>query len=336
MKIDKVSVKKILFITLSNIGDVVLTLPVLRVLEREFPEADTTVMVGPNAREIFEGESSVSRIVVFNKQISLSKKIQLGLRLRRRGFDLVVDLRNSLFSLLIGARYSSPLLRRSYAYMHRKDKHLSVLASMGISIEDPPFSIFLTRDDKLHINSILNELGILPDDSIVAIAAGAKSHTKRWTITGFVRLCDRLNKEMGLKILLVGDDNDRAINQEIKDVGLREVYDLSGRTHIKELAYLLSLCKLLITNDSAPVHIASAVGLPAVAIFGPTDHRKYGPLFAESIVIRKALRCSPCEKALCRFDLECMKKITADEVFNAAKKILSKRKDSGLRIQDSD
>ncbi|MFH1867922.1 MAG: glycosyltransferase family 9 protein [Candidatus Omnitrophota bacterium] len=325
MKIDKSKVKKILLITLSNIGDVVLTLPVLRVIEREFPEADITVMVGPNAKEIFTGESSVSRIIVYNKHVSLSKKIQLGLRLRRRGFDMVVDLRNSLFQFLIGARYNSPLIKRSYSDIHRKDKHLKALASMGTSVDNPPFSIFLTRDDKLHINSVLNEFGILPDDNMVAMAAGSKSHTKRWATTGFLKLCDRLNKEMALKVILVGDDNDRAINKEIAAVGLKDVYDLSGRTNIRELAYLLSLCELLVTNDSAPVHIASAVGLPTVAIFGPTDPKKYGPLSDNSIVLVKGLRCSPCEKALCRFDLECMKKITADEVFNAAKEILQKK-----------
>jgi ADP-heptose:LPS heptosyltransferase len=319
---EKDKIKNILLITLSNIGDVVLTLPVLRVLEREFNGASITVMVGPAAKELFETEPAVSKIIVYDKHAGLFKRIELGLRLRRRGFDMVVDLRNSLFPLLIGARYNTPLIQRKTPNLHRKDKHLSRLSSLDISAANAPFSISFNRDDKLHANSILNEVGLLPDDNMVAIAAGAKSHIKRWTITGFIMLCDRLRKELGLKVLLVGDENDKLINRQILDVGLKEVYDLSGRTNLRELAYLLSLCKLLITNDSAPLHIASALNLPAVAIFGPTDYKKYGPLAANSIIIKKGLRCSPCERSLCRFNLECMKEISADEVFNAVKKIV--------------
>jgi len=322
MRIDRSKIKKILMITLSNIGDVVLTLPVLGVLKREFPEADITVMVGPNAEELFKADPSVSEIMVYNKHIPFPKKVELAFEMRRRGFDMVIDLRNSLFPLLIGPKYSTPLFRRAASHIHRKEKHLRALSAIGIPTDNAPFSIAIDRDDKLHCNSVLNEIGILPDDNMVAMAAGARSHIKQWTRTSFVRLADRLTKEAGLKILLIGDEIDSTVNEEIAGVGLKEVYDLSGRTNLRELAYLLSLCKLLITNDSAPMHIASAMSLPTVAIFGPTDHKKYAPLAANSIVIRKKLNCAPCEKAACRFDLECMKEVSAEEVFKAVKEIL--------------
>ena len=325
VKIEPEEVKKILIITLSNIGDVVLTLPVLGVLKREFPRAEITVMVGANAKELFEAEPAVSRTVIYDKKARFSKKIELGLMLRRRGFDLVVDLRNSLFPLLIGARHNTPLfVKRAGAHMHRKDKHLKRIAAMGIPVDNPPFSVSIARDDKLHVHSLLNQLGILPDDDLVAVAPGAKSHIKRWTTAGFIKVCDRLNKELGLKVLLIGDDSDRPINEQIRARGLRGAYDLSGRTSLRELAYLLSLCKLLITNDSAPLHIGSAVGIPTIAIFGPTDYKKYGPLSANSILVRKPLNCSPCQKALCRFNLECMKQVSVEEIFIAALEILSK------------
>jgi len=322
MKIDRSRIRRILLITLSNIGDVILTLPVLRVLEREFSDADITVLVGPSAEEIFEAEPAVSEVIRYNKHISLIKKLHLCLELRKKGFDLVVDLRDSFFPLLIGAPFSSSLLKRPNPKLHRKDKHLEKLATAGVLTENAPFSISFTRDDKLHVNALLSELGILPNDNMVAIAAGSKSHTKRWLSSGFIRLCDMLNKEMGLKVLLVGDESDKPINSEIIDVGLGAVFDISGRTNIRELAYLFSLCRLLITNDSAPVHLASAVSLPTLAIFGPTDPRKYGPLAPNSAVLKKDMRCSPCEKALCRFDLECMKEISANDVFKKAKDVL--------------
>jgi len=322
MRLDKNIIRRILLITLSNIGDVVLTLPVLRVLEREFPDANIDILVGPNGAEIFKGEPSVSKIIVYNKHASFSEKLNLSLAMRAEGFDLVVDLKDTIFPLIIGAPFSTSLFKRSDPKIHRKQKHLHKLSTAGVLAENAPFSITYTRDDKLHGNVLLNEIGILPEDKIVAIAAGSKSHTKRWVNSGFMRLSDMLNKELGLKVLLIGDENDKPINKEIADVGLNDIYDLSGRTNIRELAYLLSLCKLLITNDSAPLHIASAVSLPTIAIFGPTDPAKYGPLAPRSVVIRKDLRCSPCQKALCKYNHECMKEIAADDVFKVAKEIL--------------
>jgi len=325
VKVDKSRINSILLITLSNIGDVVLTIPVLRVLEREFPAADITVLAGPNTTDVFESDPAVSKVIAYNKHMSFSEKLRLVLSMRKKGFDLLVDLRNSLFPLLIGARYSTPLFKKGDPKIHRRDKHLQKLEAIGISISNAPFSIPFTRDDKLHVNAMLSELGILPDDNMIAIAAGAKSHTKRWPSCNFVRLCDRVTKELGVKALLVGDESDKAINEEIAGVGSKEVYDLSGRTNIRELAYLFSLCRLLVTNDSAPLHIASAVELPTIAIFGPTDHIKYGPLSTGSIVLKKGLKCSPCEKALCKFELECMREITADHVFSKAKDIYGKQ-----------
>lgn len=325
MKIDPKKIKKILMITLSNIGDVALTLPALGVLKREFPGADITVMVAASCKELFEAEPAVSRIVVYDKHIPFFKKVELGLKMRRLGFELVVDLRNSLFPLLTGARYNTPLfVERTDSHIHRMDKHLKRLSALGIPVDNAPFSVSMTRDDKLHVHSIFNELGILPDDDIAAVAPGAKSHIKRWATTGFIEVCGRLIREASLKVLLIGDDSDRAINEEIHAAGLKEVYDLSGRTNLRELAYLLSLCKLLITNDSASLHIGSAVGTPTVAIFGPTDYKKYGPVSPNSIVVRKGLGCSPCQKAQCRFELDCMKQISAEEVFACAKEILLK------------
>jgi len=91
---------------------------------------------------------------------------------------------------------------------------------------------------------------------------------------------------------------------------------------LRELAYFLSLSKLLITNDSAPLHIAGSVDLPVIAIFGPTDPEKYGPISPGSIVLRKNISCSPCEQAVCEFDLECMKQISSEDVLNAVYRIL--------------
>ncbi|MFC1806802.1 glycosyltransferase family 9 protein [Candidatus Omnitrophota bacterium] len=324
--IDKSKVKKILMISLSNIGDIILTLPVLGVLNREFPDATITAMAGPRGEEVFGADTRVENVVLYNKRVSFFDKLKLGLSLRRDRFDMVVDLRNTFFPLLIWPRYRTPFFIRFKKQLHSKDKHLKRLSAMGISVEKGSFAISLNREDKLGVQRLLNESGLLLDDKMIAVAPGAKSHIKRWEIDGFKKLCAMLTRELNVKVLLIGDESDAFITKDIAESAPVDVYDLSGRTTLRELAYLLSLCKMLVTNDSAPLHIASAVKLPVVAIFGPTDEKRYGPVYAESsVVIRKNLKCAPCETALCKYDLECMKEISVDEVFAAVRKLMNNK-----------
>ncbi len=322
MKIEKADVKKILFITLTNIGDLVLTLPVLGALKKEFPEASIAVLAGSKAGEILRADSSVSDILVYNKRAALFDKLRLVLKLRGMDFDMAVDMRHSFFPILVGAKYRTSMLKAPDRKIHRKEKHLKSLSALGISTAETFFPILFNRNDRLHVNSILNKEGILPEDKIVAIAPGAKSHMKRWKIGGFIDVCTRLGKEPNFKIALIGDEADKAINSQIVAKSTGKVYNLSDCFNLRELAYFLSLSKLLITNDSAPLHIAGAVDTPIIAVFGPTDHGKYGPISPGSIVVRKSIKCSPCEKAICEFNLECMEQVSSEDVLNAVERLL--------------
>ncbi len=322
MNIEKTNIKKILFITLTNIGDLVLTLPVLGVLKKEFPKASITVLAGSEAGEIVRADSSVSDILIYNKRARLFDKLKLVSKLRSMAFDMAVDMRHSLFPILVGAKYRTPIFKGSDREIHRKKKHLNILSVMGISTEDAPFPSLFSREDRLRVNSILNKKGILSDDKIIAIAPGAKSHMKRWKIDGFMDVCLRLSKEADIVVAIIGDSNDKAIGSQIIANSESKAYDLSGVFNLRELAYFLSLSKLLITNDSAPLHIAGLVDTPVVAIFGPTDHEKYGPISPGSVVLRKGVSCSPCEQAICESDLECMKQISSKDVLSAVDRIL--------------
>jgi lipopolysaccharide heptosyltransferase II len=203
-----------------------------------------------------------------------------------------------------------------------RDRHLRKLEKLGLAAASAPFPINLSAADKARVKSLLDSLGVSPSDKIIAISAGAKSHTKRWPAKGFIGLCGRIWGELGAKILLIGDKNDAAINKEIFSAGIKGAHDVTGRTGLRELLHLLSLCRLLVTNDSAPLHAASAVGLPTVAIFGPTSHKKYGPLAPRSVVVHRAMACSPCEQPQCRFGtLACITDIQEAAVWDAVKKV---------------
>lgn len=315
---NKSEVKRILFISLSNIGDIILTTPVLTVLRREFPSAVIDVMAGPNGLEIFSGHPSVSNFIVYDKFSALNIKQRLIRTLRKNRYDLIVDLRNSLFPFLIGSRYRTAVghITPKHA-MYKKDEHLAQLKNLGLDVKDAQFSFYVSQKDKVFVEMVLTDMKIKRNFAVVS--PGAKSHIKRWTTEGFAVLCDRIIQDLGLDIVMVGDGEDKKITAEITSFMRNKAFDLAGKFTLRQLGGLIGMAKVLITNDSAALHIGSALGVKVVALFGPTDPRKYGPNHKGSVVIRKKLACSPCEAAQCKKNHECMKLIGADEVFEATK-----------------
>lgn len=316
-------VKHILVVTLSNIGDVVLTLPVFGALKQNFKNATIDVVVGPRAKDILEVDPRIDKMYVYDKTASLMEKLNFTLKLRRNRYDLAVDLRNGLSSFLIGSKFwARPIMKTGKGTGHKSDEHLNRLRTLGLNVDSNPYPIWIDQLDADNMSKLLNKEGISDSDEVVCVSPGAKSHIKRWQEEGFAKVCDKLIDEFKVKVIFVGDADDYKICERIINRIKNRVVSIAGQTNIRELAWCVRRSRLLITNDSAPLHIAGSVGTPAVAVFGPTDWKKYGPKEGLGIAIYKKLRCSPCEVAQCKYDLECMKAVEVDEVFEAAKILL--------------
>ncbi|MDD2679415.1 MAG: lipopolysaccharide heptosyltransferase II [Candidatus Omnitrophica bacterium] len=320
---------KILFISLSNIGDALLSLPVLDCLRANFPAAQITVLAGSRPREIFENNPHIHKFIAYDKQDTWKAKIKLFNALRKEKFDLVVDLRNSFLGALLPAKYKiSPFLKIPQGIKHMKDKHLYKIQAM-VKIKNAPGpakALYLSPADNAQVTQLLKENNINEADKLIVISPGARSHTKRWLQERFVELIKRLKEEFPAKIILVGDKDDVESNKNIaKNSGL-PLLDLSAKTTLRELACLLRKAELLITNDSANLHMASYLNVPVVGIFGITDDEKYGPWSEGSYVVKKEISCRPCAEAQCKFrTLECLSLVQVDDVFRAAKDILTRR-----------
>ena len=318
MIIDKDQIRRILVITLSNIGDIILTTPVIATLSKEFPASRIDVMVGPRGKEIFDRDPRISKLIIYDKHMPVAHKRRLQLKLKRLRYDLVADLRNTLFPLLIGPKFRTATIQRfPKNIMHSIDKHLYRMKSLGIKESERSSYIYIPSEDEKYVSGLLKELGI--SDPIVVVNSGAKSHLKRWIPEGFAEVSDRLVRECKVNIVFIGlKEDEEAVNSVIKN--MKHVpYNLINKTNIRQLAGLLKRSRLLITNDSAPLHLACAVGTKVLAIFGPTDAKKYGPTGEFDTIINKKLACSPCESATCDYSYECMKLISPDLVFDAAK-----------------
>jgi lipopolysaccharide heptosyltransferase II len=321
MTIDRSQVKRILVITLSNVGDVILTTPVIATLAREFPDSRIDVMVGPAGKEVFDKDPRVFKLIIYDKHMPISAKRRLQLKLKKLRYDVVVDLKNTVFPLLIGPRYRTATIQRFPSnVIHSIDKHLHRLHALGIAEPERRPYIHISEEDAVFVSKLMKDENM--SGALVLMNPGAKSHLKRWKPEGFAAVADRLIDECGSDIAFIGLKEDEPIVDDIMNRMKHKCHNLVNRTNIRQLADLLKRSKLIITNDSAPLHLGCAVGTKVLALFGPTDPKKYGPIGEFDEVINKNLNCSPCESATCACNYECLRSVEADEVFEAAKMMI--------------
>ncbi|MBD3296850.1 MAG: hypothetical protein GF392_05725 [Candidatus Omnitrophica bacterium] len=314
--------KKILLITLSNLGDIILTTPVLRRLCDEFPEASVDVITGEPGREIFSRHPRVSNVMVPARKRTLFQRAEEVRDLRREHYDVVVDLKRSLVPLLAGAGRNSSFFLRNRGGLHKTDEHLMRLKGVGIRdpLSEKKFFLPSNEAERGYIDRVIGS----DWTRIVVINAGAKSHLKRWAPEKFAALSDLLVSRLKCRVVLTGADEDTEVTSRIAGLVTTPVKDLCARTTIGALAELMSRSDLVVTNDSAPLHVASAVNAPTIAIFGPTSEKKYGPLADKNITVSPSVKCRPCEKALCgKGNTDgCIGDISVEEVFRPAGRLL--------------
>jgi len=326
VKIESDKIKSILLVSLSNLGDIILTTPVLERLREEFPGAVFDVMTGPAGEEVFSSHPAVREVIVKKKRASLGERLGEVRYLRGKRYDLAVDLKRTLLPYLAGAKYAVGAFsrRRKGESLHKKDEHLALLFAIGIEPQgEGRFFLPASEDDRSFARKIIPEG---PGGVKVLINPGAKSHLKRWDALKFASLSDRLVSEMGAEPFISGNADDTEVVRKFLDHAKEPVTDLVNKTTVGALAEVMRRISLVITNDSAPLHVASAVGVPAIAIFGPSNEMKYGPLSKESIVLKPDVPCRPCERALCAAgpDEGCISRVSVEEVLGAARSILKK------------
>jgi len=325
MLIPEPKVKKILFITLSNVGDVILTLPVLDYLKAAFIQSKITVMVGPRPKEIFEDNPNIDRLIIYDKYAKLREKVKLFWELKKKNFDVVVDLRNTFYGAMLPARFrTSPFLFIPKDIRHIKERNLyrlkEALKSKERFSELKERTFYFTVKDKDYIDSLLKKRGITESDNIILVSPSAGGKTRRWESQNFTQLCNSLSQDY--KVILIGAAVHQPTSQYILQNCSNQIFDFTGLTNLKALAYLLNRAKLLITCDTGTLQLASYLDTPIVALFGPSDEQRYGPWSSKSRIVKKEIFCRPCRVAHCRFQtLDCMRLIRVEDVLQAVKDI---------------
>jgi heptosyltransferase-2 len=338
---------RILLTRTDRIGDVVLTTPAIKAVRDRYPDAYIAFLVRPYARDIVEGNPYLDEVIIYDKYGRHKGPLgTLGFvfGLRKKRFDLAVMLhptnRVHLLAFLAGIperigydRKMPFLLTKRIPHLKQKgEKHeleytLEVLRLIGIDAKDKGTVVRVSAKDEGKVERILDEYHVGRDVPLVAVNPGASCASKRWSPENFARLCDGLAAEFKARIAIISDTANAEFADAVAARMRHEPVNLAGKTTVGELAGLLAKCKLFISNDSGPVHIASAFKVPVISIFGRKDPglspKRWGPTFEKSAVFHKDVGCDPCLAHECKIGHKCLQAITPDEVLSIARHLLA-------------
>ena len=329
--------ERVLVIGPSNIGDAMLASDVIAAVSHAFPEAHVTLAVGERAKALFAGDPRIHSLVDLDHFSAPLARVKLLWALWGYRPHIVVDLRHTLYPLLLKPWNAWRYLRQPPARIaHMRERYLWKLRaqvprmSARLSARDggTPRALWSSNADASQVETLWRRWQLNPSMPLVLICPGARSHIKRWTVEGFAQVADRLIAAGRAHVIFAGEPDEEPIVHEIQGLMTHRAPSAVGLTTIRQLGVLMQRAGLVITNDSAALHCASTVRVPTLALFGPTDAVKYGPTAPISRTIRRTLFCSPCEQSLCRFDHECMRFISANDVYDAACALLDAGRDA--------
>jgi heptosyltransferase-2 len=324
------------------VGDAVLAIPAMKALREHFPHAELTLFVRPWVAGLFTSAPFVDHVWSEAKPAGVGAWARITRSIRERRFDLAVLFPNSFESALMmffggvpqrvgyatdGRRW---ILTKAIAppagSRHQVHYYLDLVKALSCGTERPSIEIHATSEERRTARELLAAEGIPAMAPFLVLNAGAAyGSAKRWHEDRFAHVADILAQEFALHVALIGSETERPIADVIRARMKTAGAVLNGRTSLETLIGLLAESSLMITNDSGPMHIAAALGIPTVAIFGSTDERVTGPYGARTRIVKHAVECSPCLLRECPIDHRCMNGVTVEDVCRAARDVFEER-----------
>jgi heptosyltransferase-2 len=341
---------KILIRATNWVGDAIMALPALSAVRARFSDAEITIVARPYVADIYRDQHICNQLITYDPHgihAGFSGRERLAAELRAQKFDAALLLQNAFDAAWLAWRASIPerigyardgrslLLTKAVPIpkpgdipAHEKFYYLELLRRAGWvdSFSDESFIAMTVPEEKRRrAAEFLVESGARPHALRVAIGAGASyGSAKCWPPPRFAEVANRLQSQSDADIILFGTATEAAVSNAIAADMRQPPIDLTGKTAIADLPALLSQCHLFIGNDSGAMHVAAAVGLPVVAVFGPTDPLGTAPVTPRCTIVQEKPFCSPCFLRGCPTDHRCMTKVTPDMVEAAVRPWLSK------------
>ncbi|HYA34005.1 MAG TPA: lipopolysaccharide heptosyltransferase II [Candidatus Binataceae bacterium] len=327
------------------LGDLVMSLPAMRAVRHAWPEAHLAVLVKRELAGFFDGADWVDEVIGYRLGRGLrgltERRAIVG-DLRRRSFDLAVLMPNSFDSAVwvtaAGIRHRAGFIRDARGAMltHKAlpprdalDGHqvrywlAMVRDTIGVTGDSNDFALTPSESNAAKIQDWLAAHRKRSSSSLVALApAAAYGPAKEWPASKFAETIDLLDSRFGAECVLVGAPSERARCEEVARLGHASTIIAAGETSIGELIALLARCAGFVGNDSGVMHLAGALGIPTIGIFGSTNPLRTGPLGYKTRVLWRHLSCSPCLARTCRFGhYDCLTQVSANEAVDALESI---------------
>ncbi len=341
---EALSQSKILIIKLSSLGDIILSTPAIRAIRERFKEPNNvSILVGAESKDVLLRCPYVDELLVADfkhKDNGVRGWLRLARMLRKKNFDMVIDLQNNRKSHLLAFlslslyRYGYHNKKFSFLLNHRVplDKasldpvshQFRILKMLGIELEDSRLELWPSDEDQRNIDDFLSSQWLAAHQKIVGInmSASCRWQSKNWPLRHMATFCEELSKR-DMRLVLTGTEKDLGRSGALMSMmKSAKPINACGKTAVNQLACLIKRCSVFISFDTSALHVAVAVQTPCVALFGPTDPTRHLPQAENVTVIRKELSCGPCYKSRCR-RLECMEFITPKDVLEAVDKLLA-------------
>jgi heptosyltransferase II len=339
-KIDKVLIRGT-----NWIGDVVITFPAIAAVKETLPHAKITVLVKPWVADLVRMHPAVDEVMIYERpgrHEGIGGLWKLAGELRRRHFDMAILLQNAIEAAIIawlaripiragyntdarGFLLTHPVTRtQEIKKVHQSLYYLEMLKALGFKLSGRTLRFVPTERDRQAAERRLNEWGIAGRRPVIGMAPGAAyGPAKRWFPERFAAMADRLSEKYSCPVLLFGSAGDRTSTEAVQAAAKIAFIDIAGRTSLNEAIAMIARCDLFVTNDSGLMHVAGALGVPTVAIFGSTNPVTTSPMGEHTAIVRRAVDCSPCLKQECPTDFKCMNLVSVDEVYAESIRLLA-------------
>ena len=333
--------QNVLIIKLRYIGDVLLATQTVRAIKVARPDIRVTMLVNHGTEGVLYGNPNIDEIMIVDKG-SVSAQLRFIAGLRRRRFDTVIDLtdgdRAAFLSWISGApvrigfndrncprgRLYTQVVPLAQGTPHAIDRDLDALKLMDIHGGTKDVQLWLTKEEEDSADQLLDQLEVQRSHPIVVLQPGARHWFKAWPPERFAELADCLTSQYGCQILIGGSSQEGDLAKQVRQMAKSRPIIIAGRTTVRQFAAIAKKAALFIGNDTGAMHIASAVGTPVVALFGPSSPREWGPCGGPAEILYKEIDCRrSCRPTCTKGEENCMRLITVHEVYAAAQRFLA-------------
>ena len=347
------NIEKILIFRPDGIGDALNSTSAISALRHAYRDAHISIVLRPPGAEILSLNPHIDEIVVYDPDglhSSLTARLHFLKGLRDGGYDLAVVLRDSAWcnfmSYISGAPYriGRRAERRMFSFTlthavrkrdpkgtkHEIHRNMDVVRLAGAENEENgELVLCLSEDERAWAQDFLHSRDADPAALLVGIHPGGSSYDKLWPAEYFAHVSNQLAQIYGARIILFSGPGEDTLMEQVQSL-MTHPPILADRLKLRQSSALMERCSLFLCNDSGPMHIAAALKVPTVAIFGPTDYVRWGHGGCEAVIVRQNMDCWPCSAHRCRKEFECIKSLPISKVLDAGCSML----DTGYWILD--